>query len=223
MVAVNQRLKLIAADRKISPSMKAPGLLVGEHILLGGGPISSLLEVEQQVKIDKIFLVDIHLDYISDIGFLVDSCFGKRSTPFEVWAHPKVIELFKKHFFNNAVWPDFSAIPSKARPSLIFCEINPGQSLVWDDIEIHAHAGVDEKSLSFSVKAQNMHFLYAPEGQSVSELAAQKGEFDFALLSTQSQLQGLDAKKWAKQVYFFENTRQNELKKLSQELSPYLS
>lgn len=210
-----QHLKIILADRTISPSTKGPGLLVGKHILLGGGPLSSLLDVSEQVQIDKIFLVDIHLDYISDIGFLVDSCFGKRATPFEVWAHPQTIELFKRHFFNNAVWPDFSKIPNPENPSLTLHSISPGESLEWKGVSVHAHEAAKMGSLSFEVKTGDKHFLYAPEGH-----VKGKANYDFALWSSKEQAQGQE--QISRHNIYFANTRQNDLDQLKSSMAPFL-
>src|SRR5262249_36848804 len=35
------------------------------------------------------------------------------------------IRILKKHFFNDLLWPDFSAIPNKTRPTVRFMELKP--------------------------------------------------------------------------------------------------
>lgn len=160
-------LRLIVPTVSRSISLKTPGLLVGEHVLLGGGAITSTLVLEELVKLDKIFLVDPHLDYITDIAFMVDTCFGRRATPFEVWAHPVVVKALQTHFFNNAVWPDFCVLPTKENPSIVLREFNIGDSVEWDGHRIEACGalkGDTSGKMSFVVTKGKESFLYAPEG-----------------------------------------------------------
>ncbi len=160
-------LRLIVPTLGRSISSKTPGLLVGERVLLGGGAITSTLVLEELVKLDKIFLVDPHLDYITDIAFLVDTCFGRRATPFEVWAHPSVVKALREHFFNNSVWPDFCVLPNKENPSIVLKEMSVGEDLEWDGWRIEACGAVRGDTtgkLSFMVKKDESVLVYAPEG-----------------------------------------------------------
>lgn len=160
-------LRLIVPKLCRSISSKTPGLLVGEHVLLGGGAITATLELSELVKLDKILLVDPHLDYITDIAFMVDTCFGRRASPFEVWAHPVVVKALQAHFFNNSVWPDFCSLPSKDNPSIVLRELNVGETLEWDGYQIKACGAVRGDSLgkmSFLVSKGQDSFVYAPEG-----------------------------------------------------------
>lgn len=181
-------LRLIVPTREWSLSSKTPGLLVGEHVLLGGGAITSTLDLAELVKLDKIFLVDTHLDYITDIAFMVDTCFGRRPSPFEVWAHPVVISALQTHFFNNAVWPDFCELPSKESPSIVLRGMNVGEVLEWDGFKIQACGAHREDSsgkMSFIVTKDEDSFLYAPEGH--FPLASAPSSFEFAIFGEQGQ------------------------------------
>ncbi len=93
--------------------------LVNETILLDAGSPTEILTLEEQGKIEHIFLSHTHLDHIKDIAFLADNRSLKRwsNTPdasaIIIHSLQENLDTLSKHFLNNIVWPDFTKIPSK--------------------------------------------------------------------------------------------------------------
>lgn len=93
--------------------------LVNESILLDAGSPTEVLTLEEQSKIEHIFLSHTHLDHIKDIAFLADNRSLKRwsgsaeANVITIHSLQDNLNTLSKHFLNNIVWPDFTKIPSK--------------------------------------------------------------------------------------------------------------
>jgi len=97
--------------------------LVNETVLLDAGAPTEVLTLEEQAKIEHLFLSHTHLDHIKDIAFLADNRALKywkfRATDtnsveaITVYSLQENLDVLSKHFLNNQVWPDFTRIPTK--------------------------------------------------------------------------------------------------------------
>ena len=43
----------------------------------------------------------------------------------ERFSTPGTIEILKRHFFNDKLWPDFSKIPEKGKATIIYQKVKP--------------------------------------------------------------------------------------------------
>ena len=84
--------------------------LLNEKNVVDAGNILETLE-EFSVDLDTIWLTHSHLDHISDIAYILDDYYTELKTPIRIAARAETIEALKTHFFNDAIWPDFSKIP----------------------------------------------------------------------------------------------------------------
>ena len=107
--------------------LRTTSLLLDADILVDAGTGVCDLSLAQLASIDHIFLTHSHLDHIATIPFIVDTVGQMRDTPLVVHALPATIEILRNHIFNWKVWPDFSEIPSKENPTLVFEPIEVGQ------------------------------------------------------------------------------------------------
>jgi len=93
--------------------------LINEKVLLDAGSPTEILTLEEQSKIEHIFLSHTHLDHIKDIAFLADNRSLKRwsgmpdASAITIHSLQANLDTLSKHFLNNIVWPDFTKIPSK--------------------------------------------------------------------------------------------------------------
>jgi len=118
--------------------------LVNDSILLDAGSPTEGLDLEDQFGIRHIFLSHTHLDHIKDIAFLADNRSLKRlggakeNRQIIVHSLKENLEVLRKHFLNNHVWPDFTKIPSIDDPILAFEEIRPEEPVEADGVTITA-------------------------------------------------------------------------------------
>jgi ribonuclease BN (tRNA processing enzyme) len=56
----------------------------------------------------------------------VENVYGRVSGPIEVIAPGDVVEALSAHLFNDALWPDFTRLPSHLLPVVTFRSVEPG-------------------------------------------------------------------------------------------------
>ncbi len=118
------------------PGFRTSSFLVNDHILLDAGSVTSVLKLEEQMKIDYILITHSHIDHIKDILFLADNVCGKNSNTIKIISTSKNLSMLKKHLLNNDIWPDFSVLPSKHTPVLEFIPVKEGERVRLRDIII---------------------------------------------------------------------------------------
>lgn len=126
------QIRILGASGGIGNGARTTSLLVDDRILIDAGTGVADLPLEQMAAIDHIFLTHAHLDHVTCIPFLADSVGGRRREPIVVHAQAATLEVLRRHVFNNALWPDFTVIPSPQQPYLRFEELAPGASLALD-------------------------------------------------------------------------------------------
>jgi len=94
---------------------------VDDRILVDAGTVGGALSVPEQVEIEHALVTHAHLDHTVGLAFLTDTLAmvapERRVT---VTSIAPVIDSLRSHAFNDALWPDFTAIPSNTSPVLGF-------------------------------------------------------------------------------------------------------
>ena len=116
--------------------------LVNDTILLDAGSPTEILTLEEQGRVEHIFLSHTHLDHIKDIAFLADNRSLKRwsGTPdassIVIHSLQQNLDTLSKHFLNNVVWPDFTRIPNKREGILKLQSFEPEQEVEVNGLKI---------------------------------------------------------------------------------------
>ncbi len=66
-----------------------------------------------------------HLDHVRDLSTLADNRCQLQAPPLIIAATRLTIDILKRHFFNNMLWPDFSQIPCGGGKTIEYFEIEP--------------------------------------------------------------------------------------------------
>ncbi|MBN1546298.1 MAG: 3',5'-cyclic-nucleotide phosphodiesterase [Syntrophaceae bacterium] len=145
------------------PGYGTTSFLVDENILIDGGTITSVLSIEEQLKIETILLTHAHLDHLRDIMFLVDNIFYlKRPSPLVLVSTPRILNMVHEHLFNGEIWPDFFAIPSPEAPVLKMQPIMQGEALSigsWCIKATPVHHTVETVAYTLSVETESVIFI----------------------------------------------------------------
>jgi len=110
--------------------------LIDETLLFDAGSVAQKLSIEDQLKINGVFVSHCHFDHIRDLPMIVDNFLVQPGRTLKVYALPSVIEALKKHIFNDWVWPDFTKIPNSSNPVLTFVEVREGSSINLGDYTV---------------------------------------------------------------------------------------
>ncbi|MFN7132566.1 MAG: MBL fold metallo-hydrolase [Myxococcales bacterium] len=98
------------------PRHRTTCFLVDGVLALDAGALTSGLPLDELVKVDDIVLSHSHFDHIKDLPLLADLVVGRRDTPVTVHASTACARTLRESVFNNELWPDFTRIPTRARP-----------------------------------------------------------------------------------------------------------
>jgi len=135
----SMKIRVLGCHGSQLPHYNTTSFLIGRNVLVDGGTITTVLPLQEQLKIDYIFITHAHLDHVRDIMFLADNlCYQRREKPLVLISTQGIIDAVHRHLFNNVVWPDFSQIPHAKAPIIEFRVIKPGQKQKIGDLRIKA-------------------------------------------------------------------------------------
>lgn len=129
-------VRIIGGHGGVSPGFKATSYLIDGKLLLDAGSVASGIQIVEQANIEHILISHSHLDHISDLAFLADNCFGMKEKPFNIYSSSPVKDAIKTHLLNDIIWPDFTMLPSKEKPTLRFHDVEPGKAISLGDYKI---------------------------------------------------------------------------------------
>ncbi len=107
----------------VGPGFHLPSFLVDDCLLIDTGSVAMTLDDAQQARIDHVLLTHSHLDHTGGLPLLADNIFGMRATPVQVHGIAPTLDSLRRNLLNDVLWPDFTRIPSRAFPTLLYREI----------------------------------------------------------------------------------------------------
>lgn len=119
------RISVLGCSGGVGPGLRTTSLLVNDEMLIDAGSGVGDLSLEQMRRIGHIFLTHSHLDHICGLAFMADNLFDLIERPIQVHATAETLDALRRHIFNWVIWPDFSELPDKHNPLLVFRELQP--------------------------------------------------------------------------------------------------
>jgi len=130
------KINVLGGHGGMAKGYSTTSFLINGNLLVDAGGVVGAIDIADQVAIDHILITHCHLDHIKDLAFISDNCFGLRSTPFEVHTHPTVKSLIKTHLLNDTIWPDFTILPSKEKPTITISGVPPEKEFMAGEYKI---------------------------------------------------------------------------------------
>ncbi|MFP5212476.1 MAG: MBL fold metallo-hydrolase, partial [Acidobacteriota bacterium] len=119
------KVRVLGSSGSEVPGHNPPAFLVDDFLLMDAGTVSLSLDREAQCGISHIFLTHAHLDHIKGIPFLVDNLVsGNQNCRLTILSGKDVLADLRKNIFNNRIWPDFTAIPTREDPVMRYQELS---------------------------------------------------------------------------------------------------
>jgi ribonuclease BN (tRNA processing enzyme) len=100
--------------------------LIDGESALDAGSLTEALPLSAQRRIRRVVLTHAHLDHVAALPFLLENLYGRRE-PLEVFAPPPVLAVLRRDLFNGRLWPDFTRLPSRVKPTLRYRAVAPGR------------------------------------------------------------------------------------------------
>ena len=115
------RVKVLGAYGSEGQGQRPTAFLVDDRVLVDAGTVGGALSVTEQIEIEHALLSHAHLDHIAGLAFLTYTLAmvapDRRVTACSI---APVIEALRAHAFNDALWPNFTNIPSASGSVLVF-------------------------------------------------------------------------------------------------------
>ena len=121
------RLKILGWSGGIGGQLRTTCFQIDDDILIDTGTGLGEMQLNDMTGVRHIFLTHSHMDHVAGLPLLADSMFGVNDEPIVVHALEKTIKALKAHIFNWVIWPDFSELPNKDKPCIIFQPMQPGE------------------------------------------------------------------------------------------------
>ncbi|HWL86187.1 MAG TPA: 3',5'-cyclic-nucleotide phosphodiesterase [Polyangiaceae bacterium] len=118
-------LRVIGCHGGETPHHRTSAFLLDERVAVDAGSLTSGLDLAAQCRLEAVLVSHAHMDHIRDLATIADNRAQNGSKPLVVCGIKPTIELLKKHFFNGKLWPDFTEIPSKSKPTIVYQALKP--------------------------------------------------------------------------------------------------
>ncbi len=119
------QLRVIGCHGGETPKHRTCAFLLDERLAIDAGSLTSGLDLPLQYKLEAVLVSHAHLDHIRDLATIADNRVQYGCKPLQVVGTKPTIEILKKHFFNDLLWPDFAAIPTKKEPTIVYKVLKP--------------------------------------------------------------------------------------------------
>ena len=120
------RIRVLGAYGGSSPWHRQTSFLLDGTVTLDAGALTQSLTLEEQARVRSIIVTHSHLDHVASLPFLVENVFSRTPGPIEIVAPKDVAALLRDHLFNDAIWPDFTRIPTHLLPAVTFRVVEAG-------------------------------------------------------------------------------------------------
>jgi 3',5'-cyclic-nucleotide phosphodiesterase len=118
-------LRVIGCHGGETPRHRTSAFVIDDRLAIDAGALTSGMELKAQFRLEACLVSHAHLDHVRDLATIADNRQQNGCPPLVIAGTKVTIGILKKHFFNNLLWPDFSVIPSAAKPAISYQIIRP--------------------------------------------------------------------------------------------------
>jgi ribonuclease BN (tRNA processing enzyme) len=156
-------IRILGCSGSIARDCRTTSFLLDDDVLIDAGTGVGDLTLDELARIDHILLSHSHLDHVLGVPLLADSVMRRRAgrAPIQVHALPETLQVLRQHLFNDLLWPDFTRLPTVAKPVLQLQPLAIGEQLTLGA----ARRPIEVLPASHAVPACG-YAVRAPSGQS---------------------------------------------------------
>jgi ribonuclease BN (tRNA processing enzyme) len=111
------KIRVLGAYGAEGLAQRPSAFLVNDTILIDGGTVGGALSRKEQVVIEHALISHSHLDHIAGLAFLTETlALCEAPKPLVVSSLEPVVKALRTTVFNDALWPDFSQLPTPGKP-----------------------------------------------------------------------------------------------------------
>jgi ribonuclease BN (tRNA processing enzyme) len=110
------RIQVLGASGGELRGRSTTSLLVDGTLAVDAGSLTASLDLAALRRVRHVVLSHSHLDHVKDVPLLADLLADVNPRPVTVHGSAATLRVLRRHVFNGSLWPDFTRIPSPARP-----------------------------------------------------------------------------------------------------------
>src|SRR5262245_29788640 len=128
------KLKVLGAFGSEGLGQRPSAFLVDDRVLVDAGTVGGALSTAEQIAVEHALVSHAHLDHTVGLAFLTDTlAMVAPDRQVTVASIEPVIDALRTYAFNDALWPNFTMIPSETNPVLGFRQLpDEGEARVGD-------------------------------------------------------------------------------------------
>jgi len=116
-----------------APGYRLTTFLVDGETALDAGSLTDAVPLAAQRRVKRVVLTHAHFDHIASLPLLMDNVYG-QSRALEIVAPAPVLSAVHRYILNDQIWPDFTRLPSRARPTVRLRAIAEGRPFRADSV-----------------------------------------------------------------------------------------
>jgi len=111
------KIRVLGAYGAEGLAQRPSAFLVNDTILIDGGTVGGALSRTEQLVIEHALISHSHLDHIAGLAFLTETlALCEAPKPLTISSLEPVVKALRTTVFNDALWPDFSLLPTPGKP-----------------------------------------------------------------------------------------------------------
>lgn len=110
------RLRVLGSHGGELPTSRSTCFLIDDHLALDAGALNRGLDVAGLQRVQHVLLTHSHFDHVKDLPLMGDVLIGHQRRGVDVYGSTECIRTLRRHMFNDALWPDFTRLPSRQAP-----------------------------------------------------------------------------------------------------------
>jgi len=114
---------------------KCISMQITPSTVIDTGSLMSSLDIPQLLEIKNVIITHSHFDHIKNLPIFADFMLSLGNHVFTVYTTEKIMSEIKTHILNDLIWPDFTKLPSKSKPTINFQPVEFEKPFSLDGIE----------------------------------------------------------------------------------------
>ncbi|QDV37193.1 MBL fold metallo-hydrolase [Tautonia plasticadhaerens] len=113
--------------------------IINDTLAIDAGTLGYYRGPDEQSKIKNVLISHSHADHIASLPVFVENTFEETADCVRIFGNKHVLECLRMDVFNDRFWPDFETLskgPMHDTPLLDLVEIEAGQTLIFDGVEV---------------------------------------------------------------------------------------
>ncbi len=167
---------------------RSVGFLINDVLMVDAGTGASELTLDEQKRIRHVVFSHLHLDHVKGLPPMADNLAAISNGPLTLASIPPVLNGLKNHIFNDQVFPNFFALPTRDKPILKDVVLPEGQETWLSGIGFTpVRVNHSVPTVGFIIRDNDSSWLYSGdtyETHALWEMAAKVPNLKAAFIET---------------------------------------